>query len=334
MVNVKHAVKTNKNSLTGHITGFLEYCEVEKGLSPNTVENYSRFLKKFSVWLNDNHLKNIKPGELNDKIVWDYRLYLSRAKGSRTGQNLKKTTQNYYLIALRALMEYFSIKDIKSLAPNKIRLPKLTDKDKAIKFLSLSQVEDLLSQPDTNTEAGLRDRAMLEILFSTGFRVSELVSLNVTQFSVPVIEKFLKDGKSFELSISGKGGRIRVVYFSPRALHWLAKYYNKRKDNEKPLFINYRSPAPRSREARLSVRSVDRIIAKYVKMAGLPISATPHSLRHSFATDLLNQGAGLRDVQELLGHKNISTTQIYTHVTNKKLREVHEKFHGAREISN
>ncbi|MFA6393254.1 MAG: tyrosine-type recombinase/integrase [Patescibacteria group bacterium] len=331
MAKSDNTIKIHKDSLTGHVTGFLEYCEVEKGLSPKTVENYSRFLKKFTFWLNGCGLKNLRPGELSDKVIWDYRLYLSRAKDSRTSQNLKKTTQNYYLVALRALLDYFSIKDIKSLAPNKIRLPKLTDKDKVIKFLSISQVEDLLSQPDINTEAGLRDRAMLEILFSTGFRVSELVSLNINQFNIPVIEKHLKNGKSFELNIIGKGGRARVVYFSPRALHWLAKYYNKRKDNEKPLFINYRSPAIAG--ARLSIRSVDRIIAKYVKTAGLPISATPHSLRHSFATDLLNQGAGLRDIQELLGHKNISTTQIYTHITNKKLREVHEKFHGIKEIN-
>jgi site-specific recombinase XerD len=310
-----------------HIFDFLEYCEVEKGLSVNTQENYSRFLAKFTAWLKAQNLANLKPHQLTDKHIWDYRLFLSRCKDPRTGKLLKKTTQNYYLIALRALLAYFLAKDIQALAPDKIVLPKLTDKDKQIKFLKLDQIEKLMQQPDTNTPIGLRDRAILETLFSTGMRVSELVSLNISQFNFSLIDKLIKENKSYELNIIGKGERERVVFFSPRALYWLRKYVAARQDDDKALFINYRSPAPQA-SRRLTVRSVDRILAKYVRQAGLPVAATPHSLRHSFATDLLSQGAGLRDVQELLGHKNISTTQIYTHITNKKLKEIHEKYHN------
>jgi len=318
-------------SLAKRIPDFLEYCEVEKGLSPKTSENYRRFLNKFSGWLKEKNMENLTPERLTEKIVWDYRIFLSRRRYYPTGAYLKKTTQNYYLIALRALLDYFLVKDIKCLAPNKIRLPKLTDRDKQIKFLNLDQIEKLLSIPDINDEPGLRDRVILEILFSTGLRVSELVSLNIEQFNFKLIEKLLKKNQSYELSVVGKGGRTRTVYFSARALYWLEKYLKTRTDNSKALFVNYRSPAPDS-DRRLTVRSIDRLLEKYVKMAGLPINATPHSLRHSFATDLLSQGAGLRDVQELLGHKNISTTQIYTHVTNKKLREIHEKFHGGKSL--
>ncbi len=321
--------KTSK-PIIKHIFDFLEYCEVEKGLSVNTQENYARFLAKFSRWLKKQNLADLKPHQLTDKHIWDYRLFLSRHKDPRTGRLLKKTTQNYYLIALRALLAYFVAKDIKSLPPDKIILPKLTDKDKQIKFLKLDQIEKLMRQPDINKPSGLRDRAILETLFSTGMRVSELVSLNINQFNFDLAAELIKSKKSYELNIIGKGGRQRIVFFSPRALWWLQKYIATRQDNDKALFINYRSPAPNS-SRRLTVRSVDRILAKYVAQAGLPIAATPHSLRHSFATDLLSQGAGLREVQELLGHKNISTTQIYTHITNKKLKEIHEKYHSGRQ---
>jgi site-specific recombinase XerD len=318
-------------TLINHINGFIEYIEIEKGLSAKTQENYDRFLAKFSVWLNLNNLSKLQPHQLSEKHIWDYRVYLSRFKDLRTGKNLKKTTQNYYLIALRCLLNYFSIKSIKSLAPDKISLPRLTDKDREVKFLNLEQVERLLGMPDTNTPSGLRDRTILEVLFSTGMRISELVSLNIDQLNFKKIGENIKKEKSYELNIHGKGGKQRTIYFSPRSLHWMMKYLETRNDEDRALFINYKSPSPDAPK-RLTVRSVDRSVGKYTRMTGLPILATPHTLRHSFATDLLFQGAGLREVQEFLGHKNISTTQIYTHITNKQLKDVYEKFHGGKKM--
>ncbi len=308
-----------------HIAPFLDYCEVEKGLSPTTSRNYHNFLKMFKDWLQANGLSALKPHELNQEHVWNYRLYLSRKKDAK-GRYIKKTTQNYYLIALRNLLAYFAERDIQSLPSDKVKLPKLTDKDKAIKFLTYEQVEKLLAMPDTTTTEGLRDRTILEVLFSTGMRVSELTSLNIRLFDRQNIIK--KKMTELELSISGKGGATRTVYFSERALQWLAQYLMKRQnDLLTPLFINYRPGKIGGEEHRLTPRSVERLVRHYTAMAGLPVDATPHTLRHSFATDLLDQGADMRSVQELLGHKNIVTTQIYTHVTNKKLRDVHRKFH-------
>lgn len=312
--------------LAGHIITFLEYCEVEKGLSPVSTRNYDNFLKTFTSWLSEAKLSSLKPHELTSEHVWSYRLFLSRKKDSK-GKYIKKTTQNYYLIALRNLLNYFSEKDISSLPSEKIKLPKLTDKDKTIKFLKFSQVEKLMTMPDASKPEGLRDSAILEVLFSTGMRVSELTSLNITQFNT---ENLIK-GKfaDQELSISGKGGSTRTVYFSNRSLKALANYLKIRKDMFSPLFINYKKNAS-DREHRLTPRSVERLVKKYATMAGLPVKATPHSLRHSFATDLLEQGADMRSVQELLGHKNIVTTQIYTHLTNPRLRDIHKKFHSGK----
>lgn len=306
------------------IIDYLEYCEVVKNLSNKTLENYSRFLNKFTEWLSKNNLKNIKPHELNERHIWNYRLFLSRSLGNHTRQSLKKTTQNYYLIALRGLLSYLVEKNINSIPPDKIKLPKLTDRDKQIKFLNLSQIKKLLNKPNLKTTIGLRDRAILESLFSTGLRVKELVSLNIEQFN---FEEIKKTQSSIELSITGKGGRTRTIYFSQRCLYWLIKYLITRKDKSKALFINYSSPSPEA-DPRLTSRSIENIVKKYTQMAGLPIEATPHTLRHSYATDLLGKGADLRSVQELLGHKNIVTTQIYTHVTNKKLKKDFDKFHS------
>ena len=309
-------------SIIKHVSTFLEYCEVEKGLSPVSTKNYHNFLKVFLDWLKANKLETLKPHELTPDHIWDYRLYLSRKQDK--GQYIKKTTQNYYLISLRNLLKYFGDKEIDSLAPDKIKLPKLTEKDKKIKFLNFAQIEKLLSIPDIGNTRGLRDRAILEVLFSTGARVSELTSLNINQFS----RKDLLNGKftDMELSISGKGGSVRTIYFSQSALKWLAQYLKTRNDMYPPLFINYQKND--DDEHRLSPRSIESIVKKYTVAAGLPVDATPHTLRHSYATDLLQQGADLRSVQELLGHKNIVTTQIYTHVTNPRLREVYKNFHS------
>ena len=311
--------------LIKHIPNFLDYCEVEKGLSPVTTRNYHNFLKMFIGWIRDNKLEALKPHELTQEHVWNYRLYLSRKKDDR-GRYIKKTTQNYYLIALRNLLAYFAERDIQTLPSDKIKLPKITDKEKTIKFLSFEQVEKLMAMPDTSEPDGLRDRAILEALFSTGMRVSELTSLNIRLFDVKgIIGKKIVD---LEIAISGKGGSTRTVYFSERALAWLAQYLQTRLgDMYPPLFINYQKNNKTDKDHRLTPRSVERLVRKYTAMAGLPVDATPHTLRHSFATDLLDQGADMRSVQELLGHKNIVTTQIYTHVTNKKLHDIHKKFH-------
>ncbi len=310
-----------------HIPTFLEYCEIEKGLSPVSTRNYDNFLRTFTTWLAEAKLSSLKPHELTPEHIWSYRLYLSRKKDSK-GNYTKKTTQNYYLIALRNLVNYFAEKDIISLPSEKIKLPKLTDKDKTIKFLKFEQVEKLMKMPDISKPEGLRDRAILEVLFSTGMRVSELTSLNITQFNT---ENLIK-GKfaDQELSISGKGGSTRTVYFSNRTLKCLANYLKTRKDMLSPLFINYKKDDS-DKEHRLTQRSIERLVRKYTVMAGLPVEATPHTLRHSFATDLLQQGADMRSVQELLGHKNIVTTQIYTHLTNPHLRDIHKKFHSGKD---
>jgi len=310
--------------LIKHISRFLEYIEVEKGLSPTTSKNYHNFLLVFIEWLKNQKLSEIKPHELSTDHVWDYRLYLSRKKDK--DQFIKKTTQSYYLIALRALLNYFTDQDIISLPAEKIKLPKLTEKDKKIKFLKIEQIEKLLNIPDLTTPVGLRDKAILEVLFSTGMRVSELVSLNIKSLD----KNNLLKGKftDQELSISGKGGSIRTVYFSNRSLKHLTNYLKVRNDLFSPLFINYSRFNDEKEEKRLTARSVERLVKKYNIMAGLPVDTTPHTLRHSYATDLLEQGADLRSVQELLGHKNIVTTQIYTHVTNTQLRNIHRKYHS------
>lgn len=313
--------------IISHVLPYLEYCEIEKGLSSISVRNYNDFLKAFSQWLQEADLKALRPHELTPEHVWAYRVYLSRRRDAK-GQPLKKTTQSYYLRALRGLLNYFADKDITALPAEKIKLPKLTDKDKAIKFLKFDQVEKLLAIPDTTTTAGLRDKAILEILFSTGMRVSELTSLNVKNFD----RNSLLQGRlaNQELVINGKGGKTRTIFFSERALSWLARYLKTRTDLFPPLFINYRASEDPDDEHRLTTRSVESLVKKYATMAGLPIDATPHTLRHSYATDLLNQGADLRSVQELLGHQNVATTQIYTHVTNNQLKDVHRKFHSGQ----
>jgi site-specific recombinase XerD len=319
-------MQKSNTSLIKHIPTFLEYCEVEKGLSPVSSKNYHNFLKVFVAWLDKSKLNNLLPHELTAEHVWNYRLYLSR-KQDHKGAYLKKTSQSYYLRALRNLLKYLTDKDITTLPSEKIKLPKLTDKDKQIKFLSFEQVEKLLAMPDTSTPDGLRDRTMLEVLFSTGMRVSELTSLNLKQFNV----NDLLAGKIpdyVELNIIGKGGKMRPVYFSKRTLEWLTKYLKVRPEMTPPLFINCFRGGDKDSEHRLSSRSVESLVRKYTMMAGLPVEATPHTLRHSFATDLLSHGADLRSVQEMLGHSSVATTQIYTHITNTGLKNVYKNFHS------
>ena len=320
-------MKNSNISIIKYIPGFLDYCEVEKGLADNTQKNYQRYLNKFVVWLKSKGLEGLRPHELTSDHVWDYRLYLSRHIDQNTGKTLQKTTQNYYLIALRALLGYFTAKDILCLPQDKITLPKDFKKEKTIKFLSLDQIEKLLTAPDILNESGLRDRAILESFFSTGLRIAELVSLNIEQFAN------LKNKADLEIGIIGKGGAPRTVYFSGRALSWIKKYLESRTDKDKPLFINY-SKFKNSEDSRLTVRSIERIVKKYAVLAGIPVFTTPHTLRHSYATDLLTQGVDLRSIQEFLGHKSIMTTQIYTHVTNKRLKDIHRQFHSGKNLKN
>lgn len=313
-------------SIIKYLIDFLDYCEVEKGLSSKTQENYTRFLRKFFGWLKDTNQEALKPSSLTPEHIWQYKVYLSRHSDPKTKKTLKKTTQNYYLIALRSLLECFVEKDIPSLPPSKVKLAK--DKaDKEIKFLKLDQLARLLDSPNPGTIIGLRDRALLETLFSTGLRVAELAALNRDQLRIK------DETQDIETAVIGKGSKIRTVYFSGRAVKSLRVYLNERKDFDDALFINFRRGAQKNNASRrLTVKSIEDIVKKYVIIAGLPVMATPHTLRHSFATDLLNQGVDLRTVQEFLGHSNIATTQIYTHVTNKQLRDIHRKVHEGRKF--
>jgi len=316
-------MKKSNTPIIKHIPDFLDYCEVEKGLADRTQENYQHYLQKFIIWLKKTKKEALLPYELTAEDIWAYRLFLSRYADEK-GRPLKKVTQNYYLIALRALLSYFTAKDIVSLPSDKIALPKDARAEKMVKFLNLEQIEKLLLAPNAKTTIGLRDRAILETLFSTGLRIAELVALNQEQFIN------IKDKKDLELGIIGKGSRPRTVYFSERALSWLKKYLETRKDKEKALFIHYK--ARRDAENRLTARSIERILKHYVVLAGIPIFTTPHTIRHSYATDLLTQGVDLRAIQEFLGHRSITSTQIYTHVTNKRLRDIHRQFHSGKNL--
>jgi site-specific recombinase XerD len=318
-------MKTNK-TIIATLPDFLDYCEIEKGLSSLTQANYHRFLNKFFGWLKNTGQEKMKPQDLTPDHIWKYRLYLSRSLNTQK-QPLKKSTQNYYLIALRNLLGYYVEKDIDSLPPDKIKLAKEKNA-KAVKFLSIEQIERLLMTPNIKTMTGLRDRAILESLFSTGLRVAELAALQRDQLRIR------RDTKFLEISVVGKGSKVRTVYFSERAIDWLRQYLDKRVDMEPALFINF-NPGKKDNESRhLSIRSIENIVKKHVVASGLPVMSSPHTLRHSYATDLLAQGVDLRLVQEFLGHSNISTTQIYTHVTNKQLSDVHRKFHSGKRLKN
>ncbi len=305
-----------------HIPDFLDYLEIEKGLGNKTQENYARFLNRFSEWLKNTNQESLLPHDLTPELIWGYRVFLSRETTSqKNAANLKKSTQNYYLIALRGLLNFFAERDIVSLPGEKVKLAK-SPKEHNVHFLNLDQIRKLLDAPQTKYLFGLRDRAILESLFSTGLRVAELAKLNRDDFKITDKMDFL------ELNVIGKGNHPRIVYFSARALHWLKLYLDKREDLDPALFINFKPGKNSANDRRLTVRSIETIVKKYVKIAGLPLTTTPHTLRHSYATDLLTQGVDLRLVQEFLGHKNIATTQIYTHVTNKKLRDVYLKYHS------
>ncbi len=299
------------------IDQFLEYLEIEKNCSKLTIRDYRHYLSSFQNWLSSTHPdKTIESLDLS--IIRKYRVYLANRADAK-GLTLKRVTQNYYVIALRSFLRFLIKNDYKTLEPSKIDLPKT--ESRSLKFLEREQVDLLVTSIDTSKEDGMRDRAALELLFSTGLRVSELVKLNRDQINF----------QRREFGVIGKGGRARLVFISDRASHWVQEYLKKRKDVFKPLFIRYSGTINEYEDGekmRLTARSIERIVKKYVRLSRLPVDATVHTLRHSFATDLLTNGADIRSVQEMLGHKNIATTQIYTHVTNKQLREVHAAFHS------
>jgi len=295
------------------LTDFLEYLEIEKGRSQLTIRNYDFYLKRFFSWA-----KIDLPKEITLDLVRKYRLWLSRLKNPR-GKNLSLATLNYHLIALRSFLKYLAKRDIKSLAPEKIELAKIGERQ--ISFLEGKDLENLLNAPFQIKEKEiikLRDKAILELLFSTGLRVSELCNLKRDDINLN------KD----EFSVEGKGGKWRVVFLSNQAKYWLKKYLEKRTDIIPYLFIRHDKASNKNREKGITPRSVQRLVKKYAKIAGITKKITTHTLRHSFATDLLANGADLRAVQELLGHKNITTTQIYTHITDQHLKEVYQAFHG------
>lgn len=296
---------------------FLEHLEIEKNCSRLTIRNYEHYLTVLIDFLTDD--KNNRPtiDNITTESVRKFRLHLSRQPGA-TGE-MKLVTQGYYVIALRSFLKWLIKNDFKVLQPEKLDVPKV--KDHSLKFLDDLQMVRLLNQPLNSSKNGLRDRSILELLFSTGLRVSELVSLNREQVNL----------NTREFGVIGKGGRSRIVFISHQAAEWIDKYLKSRMDQYKPLFIRDLRPkeiALEDEKVRLTARSVQRLVKKYVRQANLPVAATPHTLRHSMATDLLRSGADLRSVQEILGHKNIATTQIYTHVTDARLREIHEKFHS------
>jgi len=343
---------------------FLEYCELDKGQSELTVSSYDRYLSRFFKWLeqskidsqtpalpagrlnvesqkpsvsvektleeNNEDLKKadhqpsnfnhqLTPEEITQESIRQYRLYVNRLR-DKAGRDLKKTTQNFHIIAIRAFLRYLSFRGIKSLSPEKISVAKTGDRE--ITFLQSDELESILNTPNTEHLMGLRDRSILEVLFSTGMRVSELCALNFDDINF----------ESGEIAVLGKGRKLRVVFLSKTALYWLDQYLKNlgfvkdeaamtNKNRELPVFIS-------KKNERLSVRTIERIVQKYAGQAGIMKKVSPHTFRHSFATDLLSAGADVRSVQSLLGHSSITTTQIYTHVTDQHLREVHQAFHG------
>jgi len=296
---------------------FLEYMEVEKGASPLTLRNYRHYLSRFLAWMKKEKIRQ-RLKDINPDIVREYRLFLSRFPDGKGG-TLSRRTQGYHVIAIRSFLKWCIKNDQEVMSPDKIDLPKINERQ--VKFLNGEQVDRLLNAPNMSKITGIRDKAILEVLFSTGLRVSELCKLDRDKI----------DLKRREFGIVGKGGRARVVFLSSRSTSWVEKYLAARDDGYNPLFIRHSGKmdaADTDEKMRLTPRSVQRMVKKYARKVQITVDVTPHVLRHSFATDLLVAGADIRSVQEMLGHKNIATTQIYTHVTNKQLRDIHEAFHG------
>ena len=295
------------------ILDYIEHLEVEGGRSPKTAENYRLYLERFVEFTEDIKIENI-----TTEIVRKYRLWLNRYKNINDDE-LATITQSYHLIALRGFLGYLGQRDFTTLSPDKIVLPKVSRKQ--VTFLHYDEVERMIAVIDIDSEAGLRDRAIIELLFSSGLRVSELTNLNRDHVNT----------KRREFMVRGKGQKDRPVFISEAAAGWVNRYLDARQDSLPPLFISYSKNVEQTNSGdyrRLTPRSVQRIISKNTRLAGITKHVSPHTMRHSFATDLLMNGADIRSVQTMLGHSSISTTQVYTHVTDQHLREVYEKFHS------
>lgn len=295
-------------------TDFLEYLEIEQNRSQKTIANYDHYLTRLLDFAGD----ELKVSDIDVEFLRKWRLWLNRL-GTNVSDELQKNTQNYHLIALRSFLKYCSKRDIPALQADKVELAKVVRKQ--VTFLSPEELARLFEQPDTNTLNGLRDRAILELLFSSGLRVSELVGLDRDHVNL----------KRREFMVRGKGQKDRPIFISHKAAECIQSYLDKRQDNVKPLFLRTSGAKKISLDGnfyRLTARSVQRLVARYALLAGITKQVSPHTLRHSFATDLLMNGADLRSVQAMLGHSNIATTQIYTHVTDPHLKSVHEQFHG------
>ena len=293
-------------------TDFLEYLEIEQNRSQKTILNYDHYLTRLIDFAGD-----IQVADIDAELIRKWRLWLNRL-GTNTSEELGKSTQNYHLIALRSFLKYCAKRDISAMSADKIELART--RRTQVTFLNEDELARVFAQPDVNSENGLRDRAILELLFSSGLRVSELTSLDRDHINL----------KRREFMVRGKGQKDRPIFISPEAAKWIEYYLQKRNDTSKPLFIRYSGSKRVDLSGnfhRLTPRSVQRIVARAALLAGITKHVSPHTLRHSFATDLLMNGADLRSVQAMLGHSNIATTQIYTHVTDPHLRAVHEKFH-------
>ena len=293
-------------------TNFLEYLEIEQNRSQKTIANYDHYLTRLIDFAGD-----IPVNEIDPELIRKWRLWLNRL-GTNTSDELGTSTLNYHLIALRSFLRFCTKRDIPVMAVDKIELAR--SRRKQVTFLNEEEVERLLVQPKIDSLPGLRDRAILELLFSSGLRVSELVSLDRDHINI----------KRREFTVRGKGQKDRPVFISPEAAAWIERYLERRQDNTRPLFLRYSGKKQVDLSGnyhRLTVRSVQRLVSRYARMAGITKQVSPHTLRHSFATDLLMNGADIRSVQALLGHSNIATTQIYTHVTDPHLKKVHEQFH-------
>lgn len=293
---------------------FLEHLEIERGRSVKTVENYDRYLERFFAFAK---VKNVS--QLTEEQIREFRLHLNRQPGSKVGgriEPMKRRTQNYYLIALRSFLKFLRKRGIEALSPERIELAKVPER--SLDLISPTELKRLLGAPDKKTLEGKRDKAILELFFSTGLRISELCGLSIDDVDLT------RD----EFSVRGKGDKVRVVFLSEDAKQCLREYLAARKDLDEALFVRYGRKMNDGGDSRLQPRAVQRLMKYYAGRVGITRKVTPHVLRHSFATDLLSNGADLRSVQALLGHANIATTQVYTHVTDKHLREVHKKFHG------
>lgn len=300
-------------------TDFLEYLEIEQNRSQKTIANYDHYLTRLVDFAGD-----IEVADIDSELIRKWRLWLNRL-GTNISDELQKTTQNYHLIALRSFLKFCAKRNIPAMTADKIELART--KRKQVTFLNEDEVQRLFEQTDTSTLPGLRDRAILELLFSSGLRVSELVGLDRDHINL----------KRREFMVRGKGQKDRPIFISQEAAKWLEQYLNKREDTTKPLFVRYsgRKTVDLSGNFhRLTARSIQRMVSRYALLAGITKHVSPHTLRHSFATDLLMNGADLRSVQAMLGHSNISTTQIYTHVTDPHLKSVHERFHNKRAEEN